>query len=318
MLIYIYGEDTFRSREFLKSNIDRFKKERDPQGMNLVVLDAKKDEPSRIWNELTASPFLAEKRMVVIENPLSANAEVADSLVEGIKEARIPENNIAVFWQGEAMGKAKSVQELKKMLEKEKWARNFDNLKGPALLAWLKEQLAAKGGKTTPDALIYISQNVSDMWLAGTLLDQLVAYAGEKEITIGDAQLFLEEKVDDNIFNMVDAIVAGNRKQAFKLIQEQRRLGEDEFKIFAMIVRQFRILIQMRDLYNRFDNMRSDEMAKELGLHPFVAKKSLPLMKQFSLDKLKSIYGQLLEIDIKTKTGQGDQSLFIDLLVGKS
>ena len=88
MIIYIYGEDTYRSREFFKSNVERFKKERDPQGMNLVILDAKKEDPSRIWNELTASPFLAEKRMVVIENPLSANAEVGDSLIEGIKEGQ--------------------------------------------------------------------------------------------------------------------------------------------------------------------------------------------------------------------------------------
>ena len=73
----------------------------------------------------------------------------------------------------------------------------------------------------------------------------------------------------------------------------------------------------MRDLFNRQENITSDTMAKMLDLHPFVVKKSLPFIKKYSLDKLKDIYNQLLEIDIKTKTGLADQSLLIDLFVGK-
>ena len=156
------------------------------------------------------------------------------------------------------------------------------------------------------------------MWYLNSLLDQLVAYAEKREITLADAQLFLEEKVDDNIFNMADAAASGNRRLAFKLIQEQRRLGEEEGYLFGMIARQFRILITMRDLFNRQENISSDQMAKMLALHPFVVKKSLPLMKRLSLDKLKQIYDNLLEIDVKTKTGQADQSLLLDLFVGKS
>ena len=60
MVIYIYGEDTFRSRNYLKQQVERFKKERDPQGMNVVVLDGQKDG-ERIWGEILATPFLAEK-----------------------------------------------------------------------------------------------------------------------------------------------------------------------------------------------------------------------------------------------------------------
>ena len=115
---------------------------------------------------------------------------------------------------------------------------------------------------------------------------------------------------------MVDAIVAGNRKLAFRLIEDQRQLGQDDGYLFSMIVRQFRILISMRDVFNREENISSDSMAKALELHPFVVKKSLPLIKRYSLDRLKDLYQQLLSIDIKTKTGLADQSWLIDLFVG--
>lgn len=318
MIIYIYGEDTFRSRNYLTQQVERFKKERDPQGMNVVFLDGQKVESSRLWNEITAAPFLAEKKMIVIQNVLSnKDTDIFESLIEGIK--KIPEKNIVVFYQSETIGKSKLAQELQKLLAKEKWAKEFGNLVGSELSGWIKTEVAQRGGKINLTAVSYLAQNAGkDMWHVDSLIDQLVAYAEGKEISLADAQLFLEEKVDDNVFNMVDAIVAGNRKLAFKLIEEQRRLGEEDGMIFGMALRQFRILISMRDLFNRQENITSDTMAKMLDMHPFVAKKSLPFVKRYSLDKLKDIYNQLLEIDIKTKTGLANQSLLIDLFVGKS
>jgi len=330
MLIYIYGEDTFRSHQYLKQQVERFKKERDPQGMNVVFLDGQKEESGRIWNEITAMPFLAEKRMVVIQNVLcTKDTGTLESLVEGIKDKKIPENNVVIFYQSEPLGKTKICAELAKILAKEKWARPFESLAGSKLSAWIKEETVKRGGGINMMAVNFLAQNAGkDMWYLDSLISQLVAYASDgkspsggspvgREISLADVQLFLEEKVDDNVFNMVDAIVAGNRKLAFKLIEEQRRMGEEDGMIFGMVSRQFRILISMRDLFNRQENITSDAMAKMLDLHPFVVKKSLPFIKKYSLDKLKDIYNQLLEIDIKTKTGQADQSLLIDLFVGK-
>lgn len=319
MVIYIYGEDSFRSREFLKQNIDRFKKERDPQGMNVVFLDGQKIESGQFWSEATASAFLAEKKMIIAQNILSnKDVDLLESLIDGIKNDKIPEQNIVIFYQSEPVGKTKLVQELQKLLIKEKWAKEFVGLSGSELINWIKTEVKQRGGSVDLAAINFLAQNAGkDIWYLDSLIDQLVAYIEGKEISLADAQLFLEEKVDDNVFNMVDAIVAGNRKLAFKLIEEQRRLGEEDGLIFGMALRQFRILISMRDLFNREENISSDEMAKMLGLHPFVVKKSLPFIKKYSLDKLKDIYNQLLEIDIKTKTGQADQSLLVDLFVGK-
>ncbi|HSR89417.1 MAG TPA: DNA polymerase III subunit delta [Candidatus Udaeobacter sp.] len=319
MIIYIYGEDTFRSREFLKQNVERFKKERDPQGMNVIFLDGQKIDNSQFWNEATATAFLAEKRMIVIQNILSSkDTDLLESVVTGIKDNKIPEKNIVIFYQAEPVGKSKLAQELQKLLAKEKWAKEFANLAGAQLADWINSEVKQRGGIINSAAVAYLSQNAGkDIWYLDSLVDQLIAYNQGKEISLADAQIFLEEKVDDNVFNMVDAIVAGNRKLAFKLVEEQRRLGEEDGMIFGMALRQFRILISMRDLFNALENISSDSMAKMLELHPFVVKKSLPFIKKYSLDKLKDIYNQLLEVDIKTKTGQADQSMLIDLFVGK-
>lgn len=319
MIIYIYGQDSFRGRQYLRQTIEQFKQKRDPQGYNVVVLDGKTESSGRVLTEIKTSPFLAERRMIIIENILSSqNKDLLADLIEMIKHGGIPASNIVVFYQATALGKIKEIKELEKLLKQEKYGQEFNLLKGAKLLVWIKKQVEERSGRISTYALDYLAASAGqDMWFLNSLLDQLINYKDGKEIQLEDAQLFLEERADDDVFNMVESIVAGDRKRAFKLLQEQRRLGEDETKLFGLLVWQFRILLEMRDLFDRKDGLSSNEMAKELGIHPFVAKKNLFLIKRYPLFKLRQLHKQLLEIDYKTKTGQADQSLLVDLFVGK-
>lgn len=319
MIIYIYGTDTFRSRQYLKDQIKNFKTARDPQGYNVIFLDAKKAPEGKIISEITTTPFLATKRMVIIENILTTNdKELLSELIDRITTNKIPESNIIVFWQGEGKSKVKEAGELEKILQKEKYARDFIEMTPVQKQKWINGEIKNRGGKISGAASNFLTLHSGDMWQLNSLLDQLVAYAGEKEITTTQIQLFLEEKIDDNIFNMVEAIVSGNHRQAFKLLNEQRRLGEDDFKIFGLIVWQFRLLLSMRSLFESEDNITSDQMAKKLKIHPFVVRKNLALVKRYTLKKLKDCFEKLLQIDWQTKTGRGDQSLLIDLFISQN
>ncbi|MBI5728988.1 MAG: DNA polymerase III subunit delta [Candidatus Magasanikbacteria bacterium] len=318
MILFLYGPDTFRSRQYLAQSIVKFKKERDPQGYNVVVLDAKKTESGKIFSEISAAPFLAEKRLIVLENLLSNNdKELLQATSYHLQANKFPENNVVIFWQGEALSKVKAAKELEAILAKEKYAREFAPLSGAKLAEWITNEVKIRGGSIAPDALNYVAANVgSDTWLLNSLINQLIAYSGAtRPIAVADVGLFLSEKVDDNIFNMVDAIASGNRKTAFRLLTEQRRLGEEDGKLFGLILWQFKILLQIADFLEREEQATSDVVAKQLGIHPFVAKKNFALAKHYSLAKLEASYERLLIIDIKTKTGQADQGLLIDLFV---
>jgi DNA polymerase-3 subunit delta len=285
----------------------------------VAVLDCAREDAGKIMEQLLASPFLAEKRMVVLENVLSATGkkDLQEEILSRIKEKRIPESNVVLFWEGEGKTKTDVSKKLHEVLSKEKFAQEFRELAGVQLSSWIRQEIEARGGIIDSQALSYMSTHVGgNMWSLNSLVDQLTNYTSSK-ITLGDVQLFLEEKFDDNIFNLVDAIVGKQPKQVFRMIQEQYSKGEDAQFIFAMILRQIRILVELRDLFEREDNLQSDAIAKRLNLHPFVVKKSLPLIKRYTLLQLQYIYQKLLELDIKTKTGQGGQSLLLDVLVGR-
>jgi DNA polymerase-3 subunit delta len=288
MIIYLYGEDTFRSHEQLNKMISEFKQKRDPQGYNVIFLDCVKEHGSNIFNEIMSAPFLSEKRMIVLENLLTNNDKsLLAGILERINNKTYSSTNILLVYQSEKLSKIKEVKELDQVLQKEKFAQKFDLLSGVQLANWIKEEVNKLGGIIKTDALNYLSLNVgSDMWYLKGLLNQLVAYVsgdksrGGEEIELKDVKMFLDEDVDDNIFNMVDAIVSGNKKLGFKLLEKQRQMGEDDMKLFLMILRQFRILILMRSFYEENSNVSSSDMSSALSLHPFVVKKKLGSYKK--------------------------------------
>ncbi len=318
MIFFLYGEDTFRSRAKKRELLEGFKGKRDPTGMNVVLLDAQKDKEERIFEELVAAPFLAEKRMLVIENLLdNKKTKLQKSFLEILEAQKVPESTILILWEEGKIFKG-DAGKLFAVLSKEKYAQEFPALWGAELSKWIMNELTSRGALIDSPAIEFIVKNAgSDLWFIHSLVDQLIAYAGGEHITIDHVKIFLRESVDDNIFNLVDALVAKNSKKVFAMIQEQYHKGEDAQFIFAMIMRQFKILLQLSDMYARGMRERDDIVARQLGLHPFVVKKSLSLVQKYSLEQLKNIYRELLEIDIKTKTGQGDQSQMLDFFVGK-
>ncbi len=319
MILFLYGKDTFRSRQQVKKMIAKFKQDRDPQGLNVVIVNAELEKPGMIIEQILATPFLAEKRMVVVEHLLATkHSEIQQEIQKRIEEKTLSDQTVIIFWEAIEKAKTKDAKKLFERLQQEKYAQQFDLLSGKKLEAWISVEVAERGGKIEHDAIHYLIEHVGeDMWRINTVIDQLISYCAGKTIERKDVALFVEKKEDDNIFTLVDAIVAGQQKKVFAMLQEQYRTGKDPGYILAMLIRQFRILLQLRDLYDRDELQNSTAVAKKLGLHPFVVKKSLGMVKRYPLSELRTSYEQLLDIDIKTKTGQGDQSLLIDMFVGQ-
>ena len=259
--------------------------------------------------------------MVVIERLFSTTkiGDLQEHIMELVEQQRIPDCNILVFWDGDEKAKTKVGKKLWDILSAETYSQTFDILSRPQLTQWIQAEIKTRASEgISSDAVQSIIQNSgSDMWYIHSLLDQLIAYTQGRHIELADVALFVDERVDDNIFNLVDALISQQKKQVYRMIREQYHKGEDAQYILAMIIRQVKILLQLRDLYDRDDSLRSDDIARRLKLHPFVVKKSLPFIKKYNSATLLALYEDLATIDIQTKTGQADQSLLLDVFVAR-
>jgi DNA polymerase-3 subunit delta len=80
-----------------------------------------------------------------------------------------------------------------------------------------------------------------------------------------------------------------------------------------MVIRQFRLLIQAREILDGRGNQ--NDVARALGVHPFVAEKATQQAARFSIESLEYIYHKLLSIDEGVKTSQITLDLALDTLV---
>src|SRR5688500_4228629 len=97
MRILLCGADTFRSRRKLSALRDRFKVARDAGGLNCLTFRAGTHGVEQAAEALCAVPFLAERKMVVLENYLQSRTQDQEQLA--VLLDRIPESTVAVFFE---------------------------------------------------------------------------------------------------------------------------------------------------------------------------------------------------------------------------
>ena len=314
MIIFLYGEDSYRSRQKLNQIKEKFKKS-DPSNINLAILDGEKTSLEEIRKTIQAVPFLAKKRLVIIENLLTKNKNktLLEELANYIKKRKISESTVLVFWEE---NKPDERTKLFKLLKKPGRAQEFKLLSGYSLSRWIKGEIEKRGGKIERKAIEKLAAYVgNDLWQMSNEIDKLISYQALKPITSENVEVLVKAKLDTNIFNLIDAIGEKNRKGALKLLQDQIESGAHPLYLLTMIIYQFRNLLIIKDLIEQ--GLNQYQIQKETKIHPFVVQKTFSQARNFSLNELKKIYQKLLETDIALKTSKIEPNLALDLLITK-
>lgn len=319
MIIFLYGPDTFRSRQKLAELKDKFLREVDPSGINIHVLDGSSAPIEEIEKNLLSPSFLARKRMVVIEKFLSKNQpEVNTERIISILQKKTIKDTIVIIWEEELDEKKLKNNLLCQFLLKQTYKYLFDLL-GPAQAQkWIKQEIKKGGGEIHPTAAIYLSDIVgSDLWLANTEISKLLSYSNGKEITLQDIKTLCHSKTEENIFLLTDALGHKNTALATKLIHDQLQAETTFAELLHRCLWQFKNLLMIKDFIDTEKDTNYYSIAKKINLHPFIVKKSVQQTKNFTTDELKGVYKKLTDIDYKIKTNQINAEVLFDLLVMK-
>lgn len=313
MFIFLYGEDTYRSAEKLTQIKNKFKKEVDPSGINMITFSADDFDLDKFSSAAGQTGFLVAKRMIIVKNLLSGkpSKNIAETLVERLTHLK-KSDNIFVFWEGGSPDKRTSLFKL--LAADKKLSQDFAALDNAGLNDWVKEYAKKNNGRINGRAIMLLTAFAgNNLWQLKNELDKLIAYKNGQEINEADVKTFVIAKVNENIFNLTDAVAQGNSARGLKLMEEQLNAGLNEIYILTMLARQFRILTQLSSLAAK--KYSEAEIVKETKLHPFVVKKTLPLAKKFGLEKITGIYQKLVDMDKKFKSTSLPPKALLDLFI---
>ncbi len=308
MIFFIYGADNFRCRQKLNELKAGFVQKRDKSGFNIVILNGEKLDFDHFKQEVLATPFLSEKKMIIVKNVL-ANKKFQKPAAEFLKQEAAKIDNVVGFVEQLSGPKDLPTGPLFQFLSKEKFCWRFNPFNQRELALWLKKYIAQKNIKIEPAAEASLIALVGNDLNAVTLeLDKLIAYAKEKTIASYDVRALVKAKFDDNIFNFIDALSQKDKKAALRLLADQLQSGTHELLVLKMMSRQFKILLKIK----------GGAKSNELGLHPFVLKKALWQVKNFTLENLLAIYRDLVNIESQMKSGKKNLELLFDLFIAKN
>lgn len=309
MIIYLYGEDTFRSRQKLREFKEKFIRERDNSKLNTAEVDGSNIELGELKQQISAMPFLAEKRFLAISN-LSENKKIIDAVLEFLAEEKYHQDVILVFWEETPDGREK----LHKFLLGQQHVQEFKPLDDGTLGRWILDEVKKRGGQINPLAVrVLISYVGNNLWQLSNEVNKLLAFKNKEEIQKEDVEKLVRTKFDDNIFGLVDALGNKNKKMAVNLLNNQLSFGSPIGYIISMLIRQYRILLQTQEYIGE----TSDTVARKLKLHPFVVKKAMVQVRRYNFKELKKIYRELLKIDKEMKTTSWEPELMVDLLIAR-
>lgn len=316
MIIFVYGTDTVRAAAHVQKLQDRFRIERDPDGFNTLVFDAKEHDVAALKEQLLAVPFLAEKRMVVVKNFFEADEALHTWILGRYDDLAGRQDGVFVFvTEQDAIKKS----ELFKKLCEEKFATAFPIPAGDKLEQWIARNVQEGGGTIERAAATALAQAISDDMVAlSSRIHQLIAYAGGEMITLPMVHVFVPQKNEDVMFVLMDAITRKDTGRALGLLEEQASYGSEAQQIFGMLIRQYRILMDLHSYIHANPSAREQEVAQAVSLHPFVVKKTLPMVKQYTFSQLARGAAQLLAIDQKIKRGAADMSELLTLFIGST
>jgi DNA polymerase III subunit delta len=316
MFYIFHGDDSHSQKETVAGLISKMD---DPSmlDLNTTRLDSKATF-SELRQSCDAMPFLAKVRLVLVTDMLShkPDKEFVDQLAAYLPT--LPETTRLIFLESNKLRDNHRLLKLAEELETG-YVKLFARPEGAGLERWIRERVGEKNGRIQPRAAHLLAANVgNDLQLLDNEIEKLILYKGwdgddPLEITAEDVTLLSPHLAEANIFDLVDAIGSRNGQQAALLLQQKFNEGTDPFYLFAMFVRQFRLLIQVKELADADQNPPA--IAKALKMHSFVVGKIYQQARGFSLSQLEQIYRHLLDIDVGVKTGRTEWPTALNLLV---
>ncbi len=310
MFYVFHGDDEHSQREFLA---DLESKLGDPSMLELNTnnFDGRSLSLSLLQHTCDSIPFLADRRLVIIDNLFVNDPPFLEELLNYLPF--IPESTRLVFMENHELRNNHPI--LKAVSNSEKgYVKLFSRPEGNDLEAWIRQRIKSAGGQISHRAVHILAINVgNDLALLDNEIEKLIIYKGSVPIEVEDISLLCPFVAESSIFELVDALGSRHGRSAAQLLQNKLNDGTDPFYLFAMIIRQFRILIQVKELAE--NGAKPASVAKELRIHSYVAGKIFKQSHNFSFSQLEQIFERLLEIDVQVKTGQTDLTTALCLLV---
>ncbi len=304
----LYGEEAYLKKQYK----DKLTKAMLPEGdtVNYAYYEGKGTNPAELIDLAETMPFFADRRLIVVENSgffKNATPELADYI------KNMPETACFLFVESEVDKRGKMYKSVKDKGRAVEMGRQDEK----TLLYWLAGMVKKEGKQIKESTARYlVAKTGTDMENLEKEMEKLFSYTlGQTEITVQDVDEICTTQITNKIFDMVEAVATKQQKRALHYYYDLLALKEPPMRILYLLSRQFKLLMEVKDLSGR--GYEKSQIAKTAGLHPFVAGKYIKQCHSFSKEELRSIMEDAVNMEEMVKTGRLNDRMSVELFIVK-
>lgn len=300
MIKVLFGPDNFRIEKEIEKIIAASKAE---------VEVFEEGSVNELVMQLISKSFFSTKRLFVVKHLLEKLKDSDTELISALEN--LDKDTDVIFVESK-----KAATKIWKWLDKNAEQKEFQEIKGHAVVDFIKEKVAEEGGEIAPLAAERLASFAgSDLSQLTEEIKKLVLYkhsdGPEKEqIQTADVDELVASDFNANIFNLMDALAAKNNRRSAELLKSFLASGENEIYLLTMIQRQFRNIAMAK--FSK--GINDTTLAKKAVIHPFVAKKSIQQARNFSEEEIIKIYKKINWADLKLKSGYDPGQILLRIL----
>ncbi|PZE22733.1 DNA polymerase III subunit delta [Paenibacillus xerothermodurans] len=317
--VYVcYGTESYLVQELIQKLTDALI---DPEHKAFAVsrYDLAETPIETVVEEAETLPFMVPRKLVIASNALfltgakdSAKMQHnVDRLAEYIKAPT--DFSVVVLTVN-----ADKLDERKKLVKSLKQADSLvpcAALSAEQLTQWVTREANRAGFSFAPGVVEqFILYTGTSLQALSSELAKCALFAGRGGTIDADAlDQLVTRSVEQNIFILIEHVVQLQLDKAFTMLAELLRRKEEPIKIVALIARQFRIIFQVKDLQQQ--GYSQQQMASQLGLHPYAVKIAAGQASRFELKRLALLLQQLADLDYQMKSGKIDKALGLEMFL---
>ena len=287
--------------------------------INEMVFDSDAFEVNELLSLCNTPPIGSDKRMVLVSDSAGFmkinDAEEIQKIAKYLSNpspdtilmiiSQTPDKRKKIYKE---IAKAGSVVEFNKLnrVELEQWIRlRFTKNK----IDISKKQIAQ-----FINASLYLENKNKNIEMIDHEIEKIIDYIKPAtSITEKDLIAILPKSIDDNIFNMIDLALVGNKGIALEMLKQFYLEGESPFGVFALLVRQIRLLIQIKVLTEQ--NLTQNQISEKMKVKPFIIGKIQRKTQRFSKEQLLNLHHKAANLDYQIKSGKIDAQFGVEWLM---
>jgi DNA polymerase-3 subunit delta len=304
----LYGEESYLRKAYRNKLKDALSNPNDH--MNVTYYEGKETNPLEVIDLAETMPFLASHRLIMIENSgffKNSCEQLADYLTDAA------ESTYFIFIEVEVDKRSKMFKTVKNLGRAVEMVKQDEQ----KLKIWAAGIIKRSGKNVRENTLnLLLSRTGTDMENLVQELEKLICYAHDREIIVDeDVEAICTTKVSNQIFDMVNCIAEKRQKRALELYYDLLSLKEPPMRILFLIVRQFNLLMQVKDLLQKTSDAK--KIGEKTGLYGFIVSKYITQSKRFRMAELRQVLTDCIEAEEAVKTGKMNDVMSVELLIVK-